>query len=230
MVSARCGLCREIFVRDRWAIVALSGSYRGAERPDRDVLKRRAARFSETQKCNEIGDKIYQRGTNAAGRALAVGRSRSGLESSAFYRSRAIFSLDLIAIRFGWASPWGCLGIVMIITWSGNLGVRDQRSIESAIRDLSHHGRIVSTLLFGLDGFIYMGAPQAVAQDTVLMKKPVHPNIPAFIIRAAGYFAVWSHWVFLRPLVGGTGPQRRPRAHAAVTNSKDGQGGYMGSR
>ena len=88
--------------------------------------------------------------------------------------------------------PLGCLGIVMIHHLvGGTWGFVIQRSLESATRTFPIMAVLFLPLLFGLPDLFIWARPQAVAQDPVLLQKAAYLNIPAFIIRAAVYFAVW---------------------------------------
>ncbi len=88
--------------------------------------------------------------------------------------------------------PLGCLGIVMIHHLvGGTWGFVIQRSLESAIRTFPIMAVLFLPLLFGLPDLFIWAHPQVVAQDPVLLQKAAYLNIPAFIVRAAVYFAVW---------------------------------------
>ena len=120
-------------------------------------------------------------------------RSRSGFASSAIFTDRGqFFRSYLIAYMFWLGIPLGCLGIVMIHHLvGGTWGFVIQRSLESAIRTFPIMAVLFLPLLFGLPDLFIWAHPQAVAQDPVLLQKAAYLNIPAFIIRAAVYFAVW---------------------------------------
>ena len=127
--------------------------------------------------------------------------------------------------------PLGCLGIVMIHHLvGGTWGFVIQRSLESAIRTFPIMAVLFLPLLFGLPDLFIWAHPQAVAQDPVLLQKAAYLNIPAFIVRAACVFRSLDAPRVFQPLVGGTGPQRRPRAHAAAANSKRAGAGPVRAR
>jgi hypothetical protein len=126
-------------------------------------------------------------------RALAVGALALGLCLVGYFTDRGqFFRSYLIAYMFWLGIPLGCLGIVMIHHLvGGTWGFVIQRSLESAIRTFPIMAVLFLPLLFGLTDLFIWARPQAVAQDPVLLQKAAYLNVPAFIIRAAVYFAVW---------------------------------------
>jgi len=183
----------QIAVRDRWAIVAYIRALQLSQNAEiADVPEAaRGALFSRPRN-ERIGDQNYHRVTTATAPRARRRRARArALPRRLFYRSRAIFSLlsDRLYVLAG--HPVGLPGIVMIHHLvGGTWGFVIQRSLESAIRTFP----ILAVLFLhccSAAGFIYLGAPQAVAQDPVLLQKAAYLNIPAFIVRAAVYFTVW---------------------------------------
>jgi len=126
-------------------------------------------------------------------RALAVGALALGLCLIGIFTDHGqFFRSYLIAYMFWLGIPLGCLGIVMIHHLvGGTWGFVIQRSLESATRTFPIMFVLFLPLLFGLPDLFIWAHPQAVAQDPVLLQKAAYLNIPAFIIRAAVYFAVW---------------------------------------
>ena len=126
-------------------------------------------------------------------RALAVGALALVLCLIGIFTDHGqFFRSYLIAYMFWLGIPLGCLGIVMIHHLvGGTWGFVIQRSLESAIRTFPIMALLFLPLLFGLPDLFIWARPQTVAQDPVLLQKAAYLNIPAFIIRAAVYFAVW---------------------------------------
>ena len=111
-----------------------------------------------------------------------------------FFDRQQFFRSYLMAYLFWLGVPVGCLGILMIHHLvGGTWGFVIQRSLESAIRTFPVMILLFVPLLFGLPDLFSWAHPEVVAQDPILRQKAAYLNIPAFIVRAGLYFAVW--WV-----------------------------------
>ena len=111
-----------------------------------------------------------------------------------FFDRQQFFRSYLMAYLFWLGVPVGCLGILMIHHLvGGTWGFVIQRSLESAIRTFPVMILLFVPLLFGLPDLFLWARPEVVAQDPILRQKAAYLNIPAFIVRAILYFAVW--WV-----------------------------------
>jgi hypothetical protein len=124
--------------------------------------------------------------------ALVVGVIALALCAVGFFIDRAaFFRAYLIAYVFILGIPLGCLGIVMIHHLvGGTWGFAIQRSLEAAIATFPIMALLFLPLLFGLPDLFLWARPEA-AHDPVLAQKALYLNVPAFIIRAAIYFAIW---------------------------------------
>jgi hypothetical protein len=111
-----------------------------------------------------------------------------------FFDRQQFFRSYLMAYLFWLGVPVGCLGILMIHHLvGGTWGFVIQRSLESAIRTFPVMILLFAPLLFGLPDLFLWARPEVVAQDPILRQKAAYLNIPAFIVRAVLYFAIW--WV-----------------------------------
>ncbi len=150
-------------------------------------------------------------------------RSRSGFASSAIFTDHGqFFRSYLIAYMFWLGIPLGCLGIVMIHHLvGGTWGFVIQRSLESATRTFPIMAVLFLPLLFRATGFIYLGAPASCRPGSGAAAKSRLSQYSGFYHPRGGVFrSLVRPRVFSKPLVGGTGPERRPRAHAAAANSQ----------
>ncbi len=116
----------------------------------------------------------------------------------AFVDRQQFFRSYLIAYMFWLGIPLGCLAILMIHHLvGGTWGFIIQRSLESSIRTFPVMGLLFVPLLFGVPELFSWAQPEVVARDPILQQKAAYLNIPAFIARAAVYFAVWIVLGFL---------------------------------
>ncbi len=116
----------------------------------------------------------------------------------AFFDRQQFFQAYLVAYMFWLGVPLGCLGILMIHHLvGGTWGFVMQRALESAVRTFPVLALLFVPLLFGLPDLFLWAQPNVVAHDPVLQQKAAYLNIPAFIVRAVLYFALWSALGFL---------------------------------
>ena len=149
--------------------------------------------------------------------ALALGLCLVGL----FYDRGQFFRSYLIAYMFWLGIPLGCLGIVMIHHLvGGTWGFVIQRSLESATRTFPIMACCFSHCCSGYRIYLSGRTRKLSPRIRCCCKKP---PISIFRLLSSARLCIsqfGSPSVFSKPLVGGTGPQRRPRAHAAAANSK----------
>lgn len=126
-------------------------------------------------------------------RALTVGITALLLcLATVFFDRQQFFRSYLMAYVFWLGVPLGCLGILMIHHLvGGTWGFVIQRCLESAIRTFPVMALLFLPLLFGLPDLYIWARPEVVAHDPILQQKSLYLNIPAFIVRAALYFAIW---------------------------------------
>src|SRR5258706_10167399 len=111
----------------------------------------------------------------------------------AFFDRQQFFQAYLVAYMFWLGVPLGCLGILMIHHLvGGTWGFVIQRALESAVRTFPVLALLFVPLLFGLPDLFLWARPDVVARDPVLQQKAAYLNVPAFIVRAVLYFALWS--------------------------------------
>jgi len=115
-----------------------------------------------------------------------------------FFDRQQFFQAYLVGYIFWLGVPLGCLGILMIHHLvGGTWGFVIQRALESAVRTFPVLALLFVPLLFGLPQLYAWARPDVVAHDAVLQQKAAYLNIPAFIVRAVLYFALWSLLGFL---------------------------------
>ena len=110
----------------------------------------------------------------------------------AFFSPEQFFRSYLIGFLFWVGIALGALAILMIYHLTGGAwGVLLRRFLESATRTIPVMAVLMLPILFGLS-FIYIWAqPTAVSHDELLRHKAAYLNVPFFVIRAVGYFAIW---------------------------------------
>jgi hypothetical protein len=102
---------------------------------------------------------------------------------------------------FGWIF-WlgvavGCLGLAMLNQLTGGLwGQVPRRFHEAAARTIPAMAVLFLPVLLGL-GVLYVWARPDAAADEVLRAKAAYLNVPFFLVRTVGYFAIWSGLVHL---------------------------------
>jgi hypothetical protein len=102
------------------------------------------------------------------------------------------FRSYLVAYLFWWGIPLGCLAILMIHHLVGGAwGAVIRRVLEAATRTLPLLLVLFVPLWFGLRDLYSWADPAVVAEDPVLQHKSAYLNVPFFLLRLAGYFAVW---------------------------------------
>jgi hypothetical protein len=128
-------------------------------------------------------------------RNMAVGAGAIGLILSAvgwmfdpgqFYRSYLVSYLLWLGIALG------CISLLMIFHMTGgNWGFLTRRLFESGSRTIPLMVLLIVPVFIGIPHLYIWSHADAVANSHVLQHKSVYLNTPAFLIRAAIYFAVW---------------------------------------
>ncbi len=126
-------------------------------------------------------------------RALAIGVAGLVLCALvALFSPSSVLRSYLVAYNFWLGISLGCLAIVMLYHLTGGLwGFILRRLIESGSRTLPLLAVLFLPIIFGLAYLYTWTDPDIVAGDKLLQHKSRYLNIPAFIIRAVVYFAVW---------------------------------------
>jgi hypothetical protein len=126
-------------------------------------------------------------------RSLAVGLIAAVLcAGGALIFPPAFFRAYLSAYIFWIGIPVGCLALLMLHHLvGGRWGFMIQRVLEAAIQTLPLMGLLFIPLFFGLSDLYPWARTEVVAADPLLQQKAAYLNIPFFIGRTVGYFAVW---------------------------------------
>jgi hypothetical protein len=102
------------------------------------------------------------------------------------------FRSYLVAYLFWLSIPLGCLAILMIHHLvGGTWGAVIRRMLEAATRTLPLLLVLFVPLWFGLEDLYTWADPEVVAKDPMLQHKSAYLNTPFFLLRVAGYFAIW---------------------------------------
>ena len=126
-------------------------------------------------------------------RSLAVGLIGAVLcAGGALIFPPAFFRAYLSAYIFWIGIPVGCLALLMLHHLvGGRWGFMIQRVLEAAIQTLPLMGLLFIPLFFGLFDLYPWARTEVVAADPLLQQKAAYLNMPFFIARTVGYFAVW---------------------------------------
>ena len=126
-------------------------------------------------------------------KSLAVGFIAAVLcVGGALVHPPSFFRAYLPAYIFWIGMPVGCLVLLMLHHLvGGRWGFMIQRVLEAAIQTLPLMALLFVPLLFGLSDLFPWARTDVVAADPLLQQKAAYLNIPFFIARTVGYFAVW---------------------------------------
>lgn len=132
-------------------------------------------------------------------RALLVGLPGLGvLVVAAFVDPHQFFRSYLLGFIFWLGLPMGSLAILMLHHLAGGTwGYAIRRLLEAASRTLPLALLSFIPLLFGLHDLYEWTHAEAVASDPILQQKSGYLNVPFFLARAAGYFAIWLTLAYL---------------------------------
>jgi hypothetical protein len=126
-------------------------------------------------------------------RSLAVGLITAVLcAGGALIFPPAFFRTYLSAYIFWVGIPVGSLALLMLHHLvGGRWGFMIQRVLEAAIQTLPLMALLFVPLFFGLSDLYPWARTEVVAADPLLRQKAAYLNIPFFVARTVGYFAVW---------------------------------------
>lgn len=107
---------------------------------------------------------------------------------------RQFFQSYLVAFTYWVSVPLGCLVVLMVQHLTGGAwGLVLRRVLEAGARTLVPLAVLFVPLLFGLSSLYLWTQPGEIPQD----KARLYLNVPFFVARSVGYFAVWLVIVFL---------------------------------
>lgn len=108
------------------------------------------------------------------------------------------FRSYLFAYLFWLNLALGCMAVAMTHSLTaGHWGLVMRRPLEAGMLTLPLLALLFLPLCFGLR-YVYQWAdPAAVAADELLQHKAPYLNIPFFLVRALGYFVIWSVLAYL---------------------------------
>jgi hypothetical protein len=107
---------------------------------------------------------------------------------------RQFFQSYLVAFTYWVSVPLGCLVVLMVQHLTGGAwGLVLRRVLEAGARTLALLAALFVPLLFGLSSLYLWTQPGEVPED----KASLYLNVPFFVVRSAGYFAVWLAFVVL---------------------------------
>ena len=102
------------------------------------------------------------------------------------------FRSYLTAYLFWIALPLGAFGFVCLQHMTGGgWGLAVRRILESAAATMPLMLLLFLPLVFGIDMLYPWARPEEVAADPLLQHKAPYLNVPFFLARTAGYFALW---------------------------------------
>ncbi len=135
----------------------------------------------------------FGRGALAVG-ALGAVASLAGawLDPAQFFRSYLVAFLYVCGLSIG------CLAVLMVYNLTGgSWGVAIRRLLEAGAGVFPLVAVLFVPLLFGLPRLYSWTSGPAMAADEALRLKAAYLNVPAFVGRAAVYFAVWLTLAYL---------------------------------
>ncbi len=139
----------------------------------------------ETQLLEHIG-RLRSRALRIGFAALALSAVSVLFDPTQFFRSYLFGYLFWIGVTLG------SLAILMIHHLvGGKWGYVTRRTLEASTRVLPLMAVLFIPILFGLSELYSWARPEVVAQDALLQHKSPYLNVPFFMLRVAGYFAVW---------------------------------------
>jgi hypothetical protein len=118
-----------------------------------------------------------------------------------FVNRPQLFRSWLFAHQFFLALALGGLGMLMVHhLMGGQWGILVERPLEAMTRTLPLMALLFIPLLFGLRDLYPWTNPTEVATSDALQRKAAYLNVPFFLWRAAGYFAIWLvlGWLYTR--------------------------------
>lgn len=114
-----------------------------------------------------------------------------------FFDRTHFFQSYLVAFVFWCSVALGCFGLSMLHHMTrGAWGLVIRRPLEAASRTIPLLALLFVPLLFGLGELYHWTHAEAVAHDPVLQAKTAYLNVPFFVARAAGYFVIWTFFMW----------------------------------
>ena len=133
-----------------------------------------------------LWDRLQRRALAVGGGGVVLCGVGVLLNPTQFFRSY------LLAYLFWLGIPLGSLAVLMLHHLVGGAwGAVIRRVLESATRTLPLMVLLFVPLLFGLHDLYSWARPEVVVNDALLQRKSSYLNIPFFVLRSAGYLAVW---------------------------------------
>jgi hypothetical protein len=144
-------------------------------------------------------------------RALIVGAGAALVSAgAAFTIPEPFFRAYLVGYLFWLGISLGCLALLMIQhLYFGSWAVVIRRLLEAGARTLPLMAVLFLPLLAGIPHLYEWSHPEAVQHDPILQDKAAYLNVPFFLWRAAGYFAIWLLLAYLLPRWSRQQDQRR---------------------
>ncbi|HEY4120589.1 MAG TPA: hypothetical protein VGM56_22145 [Byssovorax sp.] len=162
--------------------------------------------------------------TDARRQSLALGVGVAAAAACAggavVWGATAFFSAYLVAFLFWTEIAFGCLGLTMLhALTSGGWGKAARRPLSAGGATLPFVALSFVPVALGVRALFPWARPEVVAGDLVLEHKALYLNVPFFVARAVGYFALWSAlalFFYRSTLRRGPdrGPSRRARTFA----------------
>lgn len=120
------------------------------------------------------------------------------LMCAAFLPLRVVLGAYLIGFLYVLGAGLGGLAILMIHHLTGGAwGRMIRRVLEASSRTLPMLALFAIPVLLGMGSLYLWTHAEVVAADEVLSSKTWYLNVPGFIVRTVGYFAVWLVLAFL---------------------------------
>lgn len=111
-----------------------------------------------------------------------------------FFLARdTFFRAWLVAWMLWGGLSLGCMGVLMLHTVTGGVwGNSIRRQLEAGARTVPFMGLFFLPLFLGIKDLYTWARPEVLAADTLLQHKAAYLNPTAFMLRAVGYFAIWT--------------------------------------
>ena len=135
--------------------------------------------------------------------------------------TRQFYKSYLLAYVFVLGIPIGSLALLMIHHLSGgrwSLALR--RTFEASARTIPLMAVLFLPVILGIHDLYEWSHADVVASDPILLHKAPYLNQTGFILRAVGYFGIWSFLaLMLSPVVGAAGHARTSRSIASTRSA-----------
>src|SRR6185312_9316199 len=173
--------------------------------PSAPAQRRRAARGRPARGARAAGGRAVSAPLPPA--ALSEWRDRCAAVAAAgfllcllggLHHADAFFRSYLTAYLFWFGLGAGCLGLLLLhYIVGGGWGDLIRPMLEAGAGTIPFLALLFVPLLFGLAALYPWTRADLLASDAVLRHKHAYLNVPFFVLRAAGGFALWS-WLFRR--------------------------------